>query len=352
VWNRLTAHRLKSWGFNTIANWSDLQFARNSGIPYVTETPFPDTRTALFRDFPDVFSPEYEANAAKCAEYLTEYKVDHNLIGYFLRNEPNFAFGDYNIALFMLQSEADSCSRREFIGDMKKKYSDDICVLNKGWGTDFSSFEELSKPLCGTLTPESEDCLNAFTKKLFRQYIKIPSLACKAVDPNHLNLGFRWAWIASENFYEGAEYVDVFSINCYEVVPEPELIAKISGMSGGKPVIIGEFHMGALDAGLPANGIRAVTDQSERGYFYSYYIENGAAVPELVGAHYFQYNDQPVLGRYDGECCNIGFVDVCGKPYEKLVARAAESHAKIEDIRSGKVKPTARKALAAPKEGF
>ena len=352
AWCQLTAYRLKHWGFNTIANWSDVKLAKACGLPYVIELPYPGTEMCLFRDFPDVFSPEYQSDAERCAEYLTDYTEDHNLIGYFMRNEPNFAFGDYNIAMLMLQSCGDTYSRREFINDMKRGYANDIHLFNKGWGTAFGSFDALHKPYTGQYSHEAVQCLNDFTKKLFRQFIKVFALACRAVDPNHLNLGLRWAWIASDNFYEGAEFVDVFSINCYSDAIDPNLIARISQMAGGKPVIIGEFHAGALDAGLPTNGIRAVANQNERGYFYSYYIENGAVIPELVGAHYFQYNDQPVLGRFDGENCNIGLVDVCGKPYEAFITKVAQTNSKIQAIRAGFITPTDRKPILAPKEGF
>ena len=42
----------------------------------------------------------------------------------------------------------------------------------------------------------------------------------------------------------------------------------------------------------------------------------------FVGCHWFQYRDQPLLGRGDGEAYQIGFVDVCDRPYPEL-CRAA-----------------------------
>ncbi|MBC8079286.1 MAG: hypothetical protein H7X86_03010 [Gorillibacterium sp.] len=37
-------------------------------------------------------------------------------------------------------------------------------------------------------------------------------------------------------------------------------------------------------------------------------------IKELVGTHYFIFNDQASLGRLDGESSQIGIVDVCHKP--------------------------------------
>jgi hypothetical protein len=170
--------------------------------------------------------------------------------------------------------------------------------------------------------------------------------------PNHLNLGLRWAFIANDFFYGGSEFIDVFSLNSYTEGLDAARMAEISQKAGGKPIIIGEFHTGALDAGLPTNGICSSASQSERGYHYSYYVENGAALPEVVGAHYFQYNDQPVLGRSDGENCNVGIVDVCGRPHEAMVEKMAETNARIIDIRLGNIKPTQRRPVIVPNEGY
>jgi hypothetical protein len=51
--------------------------------------------------------------------------------------------------------------------------------------------------------------------------------------------------------------------------------------------MIGEFHFGATDRGLPATGIQGAADQTQRGVAYRHYVENGLARPEVVGLHYF-----------------------------------------------------------------
>jgi len=44
----------------------------------------------------------------------------------------------------------------------------------------------------------------------------------------------------------------------------------------------------------------------------------------IVGAHWFQWHDQSVIGRWDGENYDIGFFDAVDKPNYSLI-RAAES---------------------------
>jgi hypothetical protein len=146
-------------------------------------------------------------------------------------------------------------------------------------------------------------------------------------------MGMRYAWMSSDLLYKAGERFDVFSINGYGN-PGPPETAEIARISG-KPVMIGEFHHGATDRGLPASGIQGTLNQSERGKAYRYYVEQGLARPELIGMHYFQWLDQPVFGRFDGENYNIGFMDICNQPYKELVDAAKLTHLKMYDVACG-----------------
>jgi len=352
-WEKITAKRMKSWGFNTIANWSEYELGQKYNIPYVIETPFPSTETTLFRDFPDVFSDEYKQNAEKCALFLEKFKNDKFLIGYFLRNEPNWGFGAYNIAGMMLEKPNMFASKIEFIKHIKNKYNNDINAFCEAWQIKLNSFDELENPIekAWENSEIAEKDLFEFTEILITEYIKIPSLACKKIDPNHLNLGMRWAWIASDAFFAGSEYLDVFSINCYQLKPNTAEIAKITEKTG-LPVMIGEFHAGALDVGLPANALVGVKTQADRGKFYSYYVENGAVIPQLIGMHYFKWSDQVASGRFDGENLNIGLIDVCGQPYTPMIECVRTTNAIVTTIHAGEKEPTKVMAESAPREGF
>jgi hypothetical protein len=68
-WRDHILARLRDWGFNTIANWSDRDVAIVSGIPYVLPLSGWTTRkTFPFPwDFPDVFGEEFERNAEEAA---------------------------------------------------------------------------------------------------------------------------------------------------------------------------------------------------------------------------------------------------------------------------------------------
>lgn len=339
-WQDLTTNILKNFRFNTIGNWSNLKFALKAGIPYtIPLRDFPTTDVKLFRDFPDVFDPVYKERAVEFAQQLLPFKDDPFLIGYFLSNEPHWAFGEHYIAFEMFGTSAPSHSKSEFISWILSKYGS-LGELNVAWNTSFTEIEELEKEVfkeSSELSDRAYDDMKEFSGVLVDEYVKVVCDEVKKVDPNHLNLGMRYAWISSELCYRAAAYFDVFSINGYNFPgpPDTQEIAKRSG----KPVMIGEYHFGSIDRGLPASGIQGAETQKARGDAYRYYLENGFSRPEIIGLHYFQWNDQPIMGRFDGENYNIGLFDVCNQPYIELLNAAKDSHERMYKVAMGARKP-------------
>ena len=326
-WARLTRRALAGMGFNTVGNWSEGGFARGSGLPYVWPlADFPATATTVFRDFPDVFAPAYRENAAAFARQLTAFEGDKNLIGYFLRNEPLWAFGAFRLAEEMLLQDparAPNC-RRALAEHLRAAHGGDEAAFLAAWGSLVPGFDALAQHRVAdrnALTDAARADLGAFSRRMIDAYVRIPSEACKAVDPHHLNLGMRWAWIATDDLLAGSDACDVFSLNTYDFRVDAETVRRAAGASG-RPVLIGEFHFGATDRGLPASGLKGVRTQADRGHAYQHFVEQAAALPDVVGTHYFQWNDQPLLGRFDGENWQIGVVDGCHRPYPEFADAA------------------------------
>ena len=317
-----------------------MEFAKDAKIPYVAMLDnYPTTVDTIYRDFPDVFSPMYKDNSDVYASQLSKYTDDRYLIGYFMSNEPNWAFVDHlNLGYELVRNKKDLHSKSYLIRFMKDMYNSSIEALNKDWQLDLGSFEQLS--YLGEFPVLSEDgmcALEEFSKVMIAEYIKVPALALKRIDPNHLNLGIRYAYISSPTLYSGSEYFDVFSINSYEKTcnaPVNEVFDKVH-----MPIMIGEFHFGAIDRGLPATGIRGVMNQEERGKSIRHYIEEAATLKACQGIHYFQYNDQPFLGRFDGENYNIGLVDICNKEYSEVVEQFIMANERLYEIVEGKAAP-------------
>jgi len=105
--------------------------------------------------------------------------------------------------------------------------------------------------------------------------------------------------------------------------------------------MVGEFHFGALDVGLPSSGLGHVRTQTDRGRAYRVYVEDAAANPNCVGAHWFTLYDQSALGRFDGENYNIGFLDVCNRPYDELCKAGIATHERIYEVAAGELTPYA-----------
>jgi hypothetical protein len=179
--------------------------------------------------------------------------------------------------------------------------------------------------------------LDAFTR-----YLNVINAAVKKADPNHLNLGIRFGGTPPDYVIALAKDFDVYSLNKYRWEPPADYLAKIYSLVH-KPMLLGEFHIGVPGRGM-APGLVQAMNQKERGIAYQYYVEHAAAHPEVIGTHWFQWIDQPALGRPDGENYNIGWVDVTDRPYDELIEAAKITHARLLDIHLGKIPPTNRMA--------
>jgi hypothetical protein len=78
----------------------------------------------------------------------------------------------------------------------------------------------------------------------------------------------------------------------------------------------------------------------QRGVAYQYFVENAAANPDIVGAHWFQLVDDMPTGREDGERLNYGFLNVLDVPYEPLVRAARETNQRLYQLVFALTKPS------------
>ncbi len=342
AWREITRRRLVRWRFNTLGCWSDQAFMQIARIPYVVfMRNYPATSRRLFRDLPDVYDPAFETAARSWAEQARSGVQDPFLIGYFMTNEPKWAFGAYNLASEILEEEEGSFTRQALAEFIAGRYEGDSEKWRSAWNMSHIEFDDLVGRPLHRLADQNEivaSDLWDFSKQIVRRFVRLPAEALRAEDPHHLNLGVRFAWIASDLLYEAGEYIDIFSLNCYRERPDTQAAEEIDRRCG-RPSLIGEYHFGALDRGLPGNGLCGVVDQLERGKAYRAYFDACASHPSFVGCHWFLYNDQPALGRFDGENWQIGFVDVCCKPYDELCLAALRSHENMYGVRTGSVEP-------------
>jgi len=322
-WQDHIVARLKNWGFNTVANWSDYDVATTSGMPYVIPLQgWTTKKTFPFPwNFPDVFSQEFRDNVdAAASRQLTPLKNDPNLIGWFIGNEPQWArsFGSLVPWPDMLLADPEPSATK-------------------------SKLQELLKANPGREQQVKDD----FLYTCAQEYFEVITKALRRHDPNHLVLGIRFAENPNNRWVEMSRLFDVFSVNIYsrEFTPDPENIRRFAEVSG-KPVLIGEFT--ACTAGRGMQGLfywsHKVRDYSERGKAFRYYVENSAASPYIIGTHWFQMVDDLPTGRpSDEERLNYGFINVIDLPYPDLVDAARQAHRRMYDLKNGKAKPYGEK---------
>jgi len=271
-WVNLTMRRMDAWGLNTIANWSDPHLWAAKRKAYVVIIYGWDRGGYSYMGMPDVFSDDFPRRAdATADEQCTAHKDDPWLIGYFIGNEPPWAGREGDVASAILEGPANATQR------------------------------ELKAFLATSDTPARR---REFVNRCVERFFEVVNAAVKAHDTNHLNLGIRFGSRPTEEMIRASHGFDVFSMNSYSYEVNHQILDTAYRILG-KPILIGEFHFGTPGRGLAA-GLVQCANQEERGAAYRYYVENAAAHPAVIGAHWFDWIDEPNTGRFDGENYNIG----------------------------------------------
>ncbi|MCL4176191.1 MAG: beta-galactosidase [Verrucomicrobia bacterium] len=316
-----TIHRrLRAWGLNTIANWSDRGVALMRRTPYTDSIGSQSARRVegsegYWGKFPDVFDPAFrEGLRRQMAGRKGGSAGDPWCLGYFSDNE--MSWGDEtSLALAVLTSPSNQPAKSEFRARLEAKYGD-IARLNQVWHTDYPDWDAF---LARTNLPALEFAgadLRDFYTGIAEQYFRTVREAIREVAPQQLYLGCRFAWANARAAAAAAKYCDVVSYNLYQ-----RGVADVRPPGAGDgPLLIGEFHFGALDRGLFHTGLVPVGNQSARAQAYRDYVRGALAHPQIVGTHWFQYQDEPTTGRvYDEENYQIGFVDIADTPYPETI---------------------------------
>ncbi len=331
--NAVTHQRLRSWGLNTIGNWSQPEVFRQRKTPYVATIYFGgrmlEGSEGYWGKFRDVFDPSFSASIREAMQReVGQSAGDPWCLGYFVDNE--IAWGDEaSLALAALASPADQPAKRAFAEDLQSKYKT-IEALNAQWNTAYPSWEGL---LASTSLPDrqkAEADLQAFSSRTAREYFRQIRQEVKAVAPDQLYLGCRFAWANPLAVAAAVDYCDIVSYNLYRhSVADFEL-----PVEADVPLIIGEFHFGSLDRGLFHPGLVEVADQQGRADAYKEYVQGALRHPQFVGCHWFKFRDEHTTGRpLDGENYNVGFVDIADMPYIELVEAVSEVGAELYQYR-------------------
>jgi hypothetical protein len=327
--------RLRSWGLNTIGNWSDEATRLLRKTPYVDAIGCYGAKNiegseGYWAKFPDVFDPGFKTVVRNSANGRKGKSAgDPWCIGFFSDNE--MSWGDeLSLGLATLKSPADQPAKNVFLQDLQTKYGN-VEKLNSAWGTAHGSWSALLESRTAPDPARARADLEAFYTRTAETYFREVRDALRAVAPHQLYLGCRFAWVNPLAAAAAAKYCDVVSYNLYN------RSVREFAFNGGAdvPLIIGEFHFGALDRGLFHTGLVPVANQAERARAYRDYVEGALLHPQFVGTHWFQYQDEPTTGRvYDEENYQIGFVDIADTPYPETVEASRDIGDKMYRLRT------------------
>ena len=330
----ISHRRLRSWGLNTIANSSDKEICLMGRTPYMDRLEVvaaPIAGTLGYWPVMDPFDPSFNASIEKQLIDRKKEVEDPWCLGFFVDNE--IAWGkETHMAEVVLQCPVEQKAKQRFIADLKAKYKT-VNALNKAWESSFASWDALlaNRDEIKTTGKNRADFL-AFNRSLIHKYYSNIREAFDKLAPGVLYMGCRFASYTPDLVTIGAQYCDVISYNRYAFTTDS--VELPDGVD--KPVMIGEFHFGAMDRGMFHCSLIEVETQERRGEAYVRYVESALRHPNIIGVHWHQYSDQATTGRFDGENFQVGFTDVCDTPYPETVAGIRKVGYRMYDIRNGK----------------
>lgn len=347
-WGERTLARMRGWGMNTLACWSDVDLAESSDMPFIlpAERFCPIDWGELsgagegcwpMSAVPDAFHPDFEALTEGWFEGLAAWRDEPRLLGYFVGNEQHWSLWGSPFAFPLRWA-----SRKAFVDWLVEQYGT-IEALNKAWNAGFPSFEDLARLEANADPPGlsergKSDC-GEFMRRFADRYFGRVREVLKRGDPNHLFWGCRYLALPPrpEVLAGASPHMDVVSINWYLWHKQtPEDAAAFLGQwheLTGKPLAITEWSFETTDERLLAGRI-TIFDRERRGQLTRDFAENCIKLPFVVGMHWFQYIDQAILGRTqaDGERANFGLVDVADQPHREVVDAFTDVCRRMYDI--------------------
>jgi hypothetical protein len=333
---RIAHQRLRSWGLNTIANWSASEVYLMQKTPYVCTVgsggKMIEGSQGYWGKFPDPFDGQFREQTRQRIRAATQNTAnDPWCIGYFVDNE--MSWGDeLSLGIGSLASPPDQSAKQVLVADLRIRYGT-IAKLNDAWGTTHGSWDALLESRQPPDKQKARADLTAFYTKTAEEYFKVVRESLKAAAPNRLYLGCRFAWVNPLAVAAAVRHCDVVSYNLYS-----RSVADFKPPGDGDvPLIIGEFHFGALDRGVFHTGLVPTGAQEERARMYKEYVQGALRHPQFVGTHWFQYQDEPTTGRvYDEENYQIGLIDTADTPYRETIEAVREVGYGMYEYRSAK----------------
>jgi hypothetical protein len=327
--------RLKAFGFGGGGKWGGVDGLVR--VPVIGRGATPN-----LVEHPDMFDPQVcETFRAEIEKQVAPDRDDPFILGWSLGNEYGEIIKRSEIeAILKLGPEVPAKWTLTY-HVLVARYGGAVEKAAAAWKVEAQTVEDL---YAAQLQWPPED-LEVARQLYAKRYYEFIYRTVKAIDPNHLYLGFwivpSW-WENEEDWRLAAPYCDVIGYDRYARDYPGELLGRLQRETG-KPTLCGEFSMPAWYGGTRGFGrypTWAETDANS-GDLYQGWVRGAAADPYCVGLIWFFYRDQPVTGRgpgrgaqpYFGEHFAFGLITETDKVKWDLCTRMREVNLQAPELR-------------------
>jgi hypothetical protein len=362
VWAAITSARLRNWKFTTIGGWSDLDALAAVDGPQAYVTPVLGVGAAAGAPWWDMWDEENVHRMEEAArKAVTSMPPSAKVLGYYSDNE----LGWWNAALWKatLEQAPSSGQRRWLVGLVREAYSGSWEALRQDFEPEHASgFESLDRGGMLYLHPGGRGVvvMRRFLELLADRYYGLMREILGRAAPGVLYLGDRYpSFYYPEVARAAGRHVDALSSNLNAHWNDGTFLRcyfdTLHSLSG-RPIVVSEFYAAASEnrsGNRNDYGVYPVSrTQRERALVAGRTLRELARLPWVIGADWFQFADEPMHGRDDGENFNFGLVDHRDRPYEAVTTVFARFDPQAERARREVPGPTSFVAPRAPKDPF
>lgn len=289
--------------------------------------------------FPDVFDPRWREGAEQWVrEDVDAYGDDPLLAGWWTDNEI-WMHQPLSHDLGLMGWFWSPATSAELSRWLSERYGGDIAALNRKWTSDqhtyaYAGFGDLAtdKPVIrGEGDPVAPD-LEAFVRHILETYVNVITGLYRRYDGRHPVCSNRFAGQFDVRLADVLRPYDIIACNSYprDTWDQREFSAgqlewlRAMHQATGRPVLISEWSVMAVDSGLP-NGWGRLDSQGARAEAYGRVLGQLWDEKYIIGSHWFSWVDST-----DAEAANFGIVDAHDRLYEPLARAMRQANAQYE----------------------
>lgn len=334
AWRDHLLRRLRSWKINTMGNWSELQWFRESAFPFTVALTTRLPGCERVGRFADIYASGWrEAFRRHLREAALPLRGNPWVLGYFVDNEMPWR----GLHRVLAQAPASSAAKQEW-ARVVIELAGGLVELGGILGAKLRTFADVAEWQLPddfgeeAARPAFHRILHGAAARFADDYFRNVREELREVDPHHLYLGCRFVRQrpAAAICEAAGRYCDVVTVNSYDLYPRREQFREWHELTG-RPILIGEHHFPLWgERQLPP--LYAAFTAAERGHLYRQLLRKWAEQPWSLGCHWYQYCDQPLTGRpSNGENQPVGLVDICDHPYPELIEALAEAVPQVQE---------------------